>query len=108
MHCCLIYLAKKPLIQQKRRKRQKDKTKRQSCLFKDKANLGRARQDKDKVRRHVLSFVFKISRLLRFKDKTKDMSWKLPGLPASPRSKCDLKTKTRQKITMSFTLSFCL
>jgi hypothetical protein len=80
MHCCLIYLAKKPLIQQK----QKEKTR---------------RQDKDKVQRHVLSFVFKISCVRRYKDKSKTMSLKPPGLPASPRSKQDREDKTKTKIS---------
>jgi len=38
------------------------------------------------------------SRLLRFKDETQDMSWKPPGLPASPRSKKAQKSQDKTKI----------
>jgi hypothetical protein len=69
MHRCLIYLAKKPLIQQRQ---------------------------KTKKTRHQDN-VFEISRLRSFKDKTQDVSWKLPGLPPSSRSKCDQKNKDKTK-----------
>jgi hypothetical protein len=90
MHRCLIYSAKKPLIQQKQEKK--------TCLASFRAWLAWKTRQKD-----VSCFS---PRLISFKDKTQDMSWKPPKTIPGPRSKRPQKPRQRQKITMHFTLFF--